>query len=51
MQHSPHLVKVAFIPTTWMFDFIDGKKIKMVDDVDIFAKNTSSTLIMICNKV
>jgi hypothetical protein len=22
MQQGPHLVEVAFIPTTWMFDFI-----------------------------
>jgi hypothetical protein len=26
MQQGPHLVKVAFIPTTWVFDFIGGKK-------------------------
>jgi len=26
MQQGPCLVKVAFIPTTWVFDFIVGKE-------------------------
>ncbi len=42
------LVEIAFIPTTQMFDFIVGEKVKMVDDVIFFAKNISSTLTMIC---
>jgi hypothetical protein len=49
MQQGLCLVEVAFIPTTWVPNFIVGKKVNMVDDVDFFAKNTLSTLKMNCN--
>jgi hypothetical protein len=49
MQQGFRLVEVAFIPTTQVLDFITGEEGKDVDNVIFFAKNTSSTLTMICS--
>jgi hypothetical protein len=50
MQHGPCLVEVAFILTIRMFDFIAGEKGQDDERCQFLCKkNTSSTLIMICN--